>query len=134
MTFVALKPIITRVADISLDENNIIHVIVHADVRVDYEDAIDVALVIKNLGKNKPTLKLIDLRLNGVIEKKAQKLIDSKEIKQKTIARAVILGSFLSSIAKNFFMKMNKPETPTKIFTNYDEAYAWLLSIKKEEG
>ena len=30
----------------------------------------------------------------------------------------------------NFFNDMNKPEVPTKMFTDYDEAYAWLMSMK----
>ncbi len=129
-----MKKIETRTATIFSDENNIVHVVLHPKVKIDYEDALDNALVLKNLSNNKPILKLIDLRGNGTIEKKAQKFIDSVEVKANTIARAVLKGSALNSIVVNFFIKINKPETPTKIFSNYDEAYAWLLSFKKEKG
>ena len=126
----AVNRVKTRTATIFSDENDIIHIIIHPEVRIDYEDAIDNALVIKNLSKNKPSLKLLDMRANFWMDKKAQKFADTKEIKQQTIARAIIKGSMLNSLLVNFFIKLNKPETPTRIFTDHLEAYAWLLSLK----
>ncbi len=130
----AVNKVKTRTATIFSDENNIIHIIIHPNVRIDYEDALDNALVIKNLSKNKPCLKLLDMRANFSMEKKGQKFADSNEVKQQTIARAIIKGSMINSLLVNFFIKLNKPETPTRIFTDQNEAYAWLLSIKEERG
>ncbi len=130
MTFVIVNRIFTRTASIFLDENNILHFAILENVRIDYEDALDNALVIKSLSNNKPILKLIDMRANCTIEKKAQKFIDSNEIKHKTIARAVIKGSLFNRILIKFFMSLNKNSTPTKIFADYDEAYTWLLNLK----
>ncbi len=126
-----MNKITTRTATIFIDENNILQFIIHQDIRIDYEDAIDNALVIKNLTQNLPVLKLIDMRLNCSIEKKAQEFIISSEIKNQTMARAILKGSVLNKVVVNFFIKINKPETPTRIFTNYEEAYGWLLSLKK---
>ena len=132
VTFAFVNRITTRTATIFLDENGILQILIHPDIRIDYEDALDNALVIKNLTNNVSALKLIDMRTNCIIEKKAQKFIDSNEIKYKTIARAVIKNSVLNSLVINFFMKLNQPETPTRFFTNYPDAYRWLLSLKKE--
>jgi hypothetical protein len=125
-----VKKITTRTADIFIDENNILQIIIHKDVTIDYEDAIDNALVIKSLTNNAPSLKLIDMRLNCSIDKKAEKFVKSNEVKYKTIARAIIKGSVLNRLVISFFVKINKPETPTRIFTDYNEAYKWLLSMK----
>jgi len=128
-----VNPIKTRTATIFMDENNIIHIIMHNNVIVDYEDALDNSLVIRSLSGGKKVLKLIDSRCNWSIEKKAKDFIDSKDIKDNTIARAVVKSSVINSKLINFFTKLNRPQIPTKIFTDYDEAYSWLLEIKRAE-
>jgi hypothetical protein len=120
---------ITRTATIHKDENNILHIVMHANVRLDHEDAVDNALVIKSFTKGKKTLKLIDARANFSMDKKAKQFVNTIDVKQ-TIARAVLKGS-LSSLVLSFFTQLSKPETPTKIFSNYDEAYKWLLEFQK---
>ena len=125
-----MKAIETRTASIHIDENNIIHIVIKKDICIDYEDAIDNVLVIKNLTKNNPCLKLIDMRNNCSVEKKASDFVNTQEIKQKTIGRAIIKGFAFNKLLINFLIKLNKPETPTRMFTDYDEAYKWLLSLK----
>jgi hypothetical protein len=116
-----------------MDENNIIHMVMHDNVVLDLEDAMDNALVIRNLSKGNRVLKLIDSRANWTIEKKAREFLNSKEVKDNTIARAVVKSSVVNSKLINFFIKLNKPQFPTKIFTDYEEAYQWLLEIKQVE-
>ena len=99
---------------------------------MDYYDALDHYLVIKNLSGNEPVLKLIDSRADWSIQAKARRFLAGKEVKEKTIARAVVQYSTIKSVLLNFFNEMNKPEVPTKIFTDYDEAYAWLMKMKEQ--
>ncbi len=98
-------------------------------MRLDYEDALDNGLVIKNLSGGKPTLKLIDGRLNFSMDKKAREFIRSMDSKQ-TVARAVVKSSRFSAMIINFYTRISKPTIPTKIFTNYEEAYNWLMQFK----
>ena len=121
----------TRTAKIFKDENSVLHFVMIEGVHLDYEDAIDNALVIKKLTNGKPTLKLVDARANWTIDAKAQTFIRSNEVKDLTIARAVVKNSIFDAILTNFFTKLNRPRVPTKIFTNYEEAYKWLLETKK---
>lgn len=114
-----------------MDENGIIHIAPHEDVNMDYEDALDNNLVVKRLGKGEPILKLIDSRAKWTITKKARSYIQSTEIRDKTIARAVVKNSFLDSLLLIFFLSLNKPRIPTKIFTDYDNAYKWLMNIRR---
>lgn len=104
----------------------------HKNVHVDYEDVLDNLLVIRNLSGNKRVLKLIDSRLNWTIDKKAKKYIETSDVKNKTLARAVLKGSVLNKLVSNLFMNLNEPQIPTKVFTNLDEAYNWLLKFKSE--
>jgi hypothetical protein len=117
----------TNTATIYKDDKGVIHVILHAGVKMDYYDALDHYLVIKNLSGNAPVLKLIDSRNSWSIQPKARKFLAGKEVKEKTIARAILMNSSIKSVLINFFNELNKPEVPTKVFTDYEEAYAWLM-------
>lgn len=119
----------TRTATIYADENGILHIIMREDSRVDHEDALDNLLVVKTYTKGKKALKLIDATAKFKVEKKARELINSVDAKQ-TIARAVLKSSLISKMLLNFFNELNKHETPTKVFSDYDEAYKWLLIMK----
>ena len=120
----------TNTASIYKDDNGVVHVVLYEGAKMDYYDALDHYLVIKNLSGNEPVLKLIDSRVSWSIHSKARKYLAGKEVKEKTIARAVVQNSSLKKMLINFFNDMNKPEVPTKMFTDYDEAYAWLMSMK----
>jgi hypothetical protein len=126
-----MKEVKTRTAKIFMDKNEVLHFVMVENVHLDYDDAIDNALVIKRLTAGKPTLKLVDARVSWTMDKKAQTFLRSNEVKEQTIARAVVKNSFIDSLLINFFSGLSKPKVPTKIFTNYDEAYKWLLSMKK---
>ena len=41
-------------------------------------------------------------------------------------ADAFVLNSMAQKILANFYIKINKPERPTKFFNNADEALIWL--------
>ena len=125
--FALLEKVVTRTAEIFVDENDIIHLVILEGIHLDYYDALDNSLVLRNLSKNKRALKLIDARANYSIDKKARTFIASKELKEKTMARAILVNSTVKKILTNFYLHLNEPEVPAKIFTDYNEAYNWLL-------
>jgi hypothetical protein len=88
----------TRTAIIYLDDNSVLHIDMLDGVDLDYEDALDNALVIKNVTGGQRVLKLIDARADFSINKKAQEFINTADIKQ-TLARAVVRSSKWNSIA-----------------------------------
>ena len=45
-------------------------------------------------------------------------------------AQAILVNNMPSKLLANFFIKYHKPVNPTKIFTDFDEALAWIRSIK----
>lgn len=120
----------TRTAQIYLDENGILHLIMNARVVVDVEDAIDNHLVIKNITQNKPCVRLIDIRKVFKIDKKAKVYIDKKQTQANTIARAILMSSGLRKSTANFFVKFNSNLIPTKFFIDYDEAIEWLRTYQ----
>ncbi len=126
-----MKSIKTRTGEFFVDENDILHAVMFADVVVDYEDAVDNFLVMKNLTNNQPCIKLIDLVNNPSFEKKARTFIRNKEVQSLTIARAVLTGNNVKKLSLNFFLKFNSGKVRAKFFTDYNEAVAWLKTFKK---
>lgn len=121
-----MKCVKTRTGEFFVDENNILNAVMFENVVVDYEDALDNFLVIKDLTNNKATLRLIDLTNNPKFENKAKKFLENKEVQSMAIARAILTGNNIKKVSLNFFIKFNLSKIPTKFFTNYEEAIAWL--------
>jgi hypothetical protein len=119
----------TRTAKIHLDEHNILYLMMNKNALVDYEDAMDNYLVIKSLTNRKPCLKLIDIRGNVTFSVKAKSFLDTKDVQEKTIARAILINSSVKRVTFNFFTQFNSHEIPTKFFINKKEAIEWLIAI-----
>src|SRR3954471_18181694 len=64
----------------------------------------------------------------GVIgmDKEARDYLSSPEANKGLKAGAIILDSEFTSILGNFFLSVNKPNIPAKVFTNVDQAIKWL--------
>lgn len=124
-----MKAVETRTAKILMDEHGVLQILLFENVVVDYEDAIDNALVVRRLTKGKSCLKLIDIRNDVKIEAKAQQYLDSKDVQSKTLARAILINNSVKRLTLNFFIKFNSQQVPTKFFTEKEEAMEWLRGI-----
>lgn len=124
-----MQKVKTRTAEIYLDKETILHIIVLNDVIIDYEDALDNFLVVKRLVKDKHCIKLIDMRCKCRFEAKAKQFIDTKDVQGKTLCRAILINSSVRKVTLNYFLKFNSQKIPTKFFTEYDEAIIWLKNF-----
>jgi hypothetical protein len=121
-----MERIKTRTGEFFVDENTVLHVIMFNDVIVDYEDALDNFLVIKNITNNQPCVKFIDLLNKPKFEKKAKRFLENKEVQTMTKARAILTTNSVQKISLNFFIRFNTSNIPTKFFTDRDEAMLWV--------
>ena len=121
-----MKIIKTRTGEFFIDKNAILHAIMFKGVLVDYEDALDNFLVIKNLTNNTPCVKLIDVSNSPRIDSKAKKFLENKELQTMTKARAILTSNRVKKVSFNFFLQFNSAKVPTKFFIDYDEAINWL--------
>ena len=77
------------------------------------------------LGK-KMTRVLVDMRETTRISREARNHYAGERTASIQRATALLVASPLSAIIANFFMGLNKPQSPTRMFTNEDQAIAWL--------
>jgi hypothetical protein len=105
-----------------------------AGAEVTLADARDnVALCLRmNAGKRRPVL--VDLRVVKSQTADARAYLAGPEGSEVCQAVALLIGSPLSRVMGNFYLGLNKPEVPTRLFTSEQEAQAWLRGFLPKAG
>ena len=112
-------------------EGDILYAVFKPDADVDLEAAKEGIDARKKLQNGKPMLVLGDTSRVWQITSEARKYSSQKEVDAMNKAMAVVTGSSFTAVtAANFYMKINKPSTPTKLFKSRQKALAWLESMK----
>jgi len=75
---------------------------------------------------------LVDLRQLKSISKEARKHFSMKGRESKVIAIAMLVESNLSRRAANFYLSLNKPKVPVKLFNEEVKAEEWCLDFLSE--
>lgn len=109
-----------------LDPRGFVHTHVRAGSEIQLEDAKEnTAMVIAvSGGANYPIL--VDLRKIKSISKEARDHFSMRGRKPNVTAIAMLVSSPLSRIIGNFFLGLNKPTVPTRMFTSEEEGIAWM--------
>lgn len=75
---------------------------------------------------------LVDLRTNPVISAEAREFAASPELQQYISCYAILANELSMKLVGNFFINFHKPEQPTKIFVDVEQARAWLLQQQQK--
>lgn len=89
--------------------------------------AIDLRLKLCN---GQPHLFMMDVTNIKVIDAESRNLLSSEIGTRHLTACAIVSKSAISSMLANFFIKINKPKTPTRFFTDASSAKKWLFSFR----
>tara|TARA_R110001592_G_scaffold45282_5_gene144879 strand:- start:2110 stop:2481 length:372 start_codon:yes stop_codon:yes gene_type:complete len=120
----------TKTANIYI-EDDIVYLIYKAKADVGVDEIEENLNVKTKMQQGKAMKTLVDVREVWQYSKEAREVVSSKRFKKITIAMAVVVGYSLPvKIIANFFMKINKPITPTKLFNNKETALKWLIDYK----
>jgi hypothetical protein len=116
----------TRTQTLSLSEEGIVYAKVKPNVEVGRGDAEEVVRAIRVLvaGKARPTL--IDMGELKFIDREARTYFAGPETATVEAAAALIVRSPIAKAVGNFFLGLNKPLTPTRLFSSEAEALDWL--------
>jgi len=118
------------------------------DVRIELEDGILLAkfkcsFIDLNIAKHSIASRLdstnfipypvvIDIKSVKSITKPSRDFLASEKGCEGIIAAAFLIDSSLGRILGNFFIQINKPLKPAKIFTNEIKAKKWLAKFVKK--
>ena len=113
-----------------VDENHIIHVNYDTTANITLEDAQkEVAFVKKNSGGQK-TLAVVNITKVKSVDQKARQLYAGPETGEVYKATALIVNSPVSKMLGNFFLGLNKPKMPVKLFNSVEEGIKWLKGLE----
>lgn len=65
------------------------------------------------------------------MNKKAKERAKLESSASVTKARAIIVSNSIKAALFKFLQSFNKQDYPQQIFSDYDEAYEWLIQFKK---
>jgi hypothetical protein len=81
------------------------------------------------MGVSLPRPFLMDIRGARALTREARAFYAGAESAALFVATALLVGSPLSRAIGNFFLGLNKPAQPTRLFTAEAEALAWLRTF-----
>lgn len=99
---------------------------VKPSAEVTLEDAKENSIAVNALSEGDSFPLLIDSRNIRSISKEARDFFSMNNRESAVVAFAIIIDSPLSRIIGNFFMGLNKPRVPARLFTGEKEAIKWL--------
>ncbi len=79
----------------------------------------------------KPTLLIVYNQGVVSMDKKAREYLSTGDGVKEVIAAAIVVASPFTSFMANFFVSVNKPKMPVRIFSNAKEALKWLQKFRK---
>ncbi|MEO6305652.1 MAG: STAS/SEC14 domain-containing protein [Bacteroidia bacterium] len=93
---------------------------------VTIKEAIENSIAVTELYKDKKFPLLVDARNIRSMEKEARKHFSTNGRATKINSMAIMVRSPLSRVIGNFFMGLNKPEMPARLFDDESYAVEWL--------
>lgn len=93
---------------------------------IDVDDVKEMRKVYLEFSKGKPFAILLDASQDFTPTDEARKLLASKEYTEKRVAAGFVTTTLANKIIGNFFIKFNKPASPTKLFNDEAAAFTWL--------
>jgi hypothetical protein len=115
-------------------EDDIIMGIFKSDIVLDLEGAKETVKLRKTLTPDKDHLLLVDIRNIKNATRQAREYMGSKEAGEGIRKTAIMIDANFSVILGNIFLKFNKPEVPTRLFTEKAAAIRWLKDSESDKS
>lgn len=131
MSFLNDKIILPK-GQASLIEPGLVQNQINDGIIIEVEDVYAFKKANETLAGNKPYAVLVEVEEMVAVSKESRELTASKDFKRYTVAEAFVIGSLGHKIVANFYMQVNKPHIPTKIFTDRDKAIIWLRQCMRD--
>lgn len=122
----AMESVQTRTQRVWLGEDDILYAKCLPVENHTLEDAFENHNVNRRLCGNMKLPMLTDLRSIGNMSREARIFYASEDNAEIVLAMALLVDNAFSKMMGNFFIRLNKPRFPTKMFTSENAAITWL--------
>lgn len=110
-------------------EDGVFHVVFEKDINMTLECARVVLKQRLKMSEFKDYPLYVDIRGILSIDRNARKYLSSNEGTKNALAAAIHVNNPISKFLGNLFIRVDKPEKPTKLFTDKKNALAWLKKL-----
>jgi hypothetical protein len=114
---------------VKLREDGIIEIEVFNEPEVTVQDIIEGTDYIMEIVAEKKFPVLFIAQKYSIPTKETREYMAKKKSLPYSLADAFVLTSLPQKLLGNFYLKVNKPHRPTKMFTNQKEAVNWLKTF-----
>jgi hypothetical protein len=114
-------------ATLRLRTDGIVHVVFHSHVVLDIPLQLRLLELYRQLTEGRKTPFLFSAMEGVIVTKEARDNAIKLEDQSPVCAVAVLADNLAYRIIANFYLQVNKPKNPYKVFKNQDEAIRWLL-------
>lgn len=122
----------TGSSKIWMDDCGIIHTKYPVKIDVTLESAICDIGVIEKLSKGRKVPLLVNMGNTRSISRDAREYFSGKESVKVMAAAALVVNSAVHRVMGNFFLGINKPPFPLRLFSSEQEALEWLIQFIKK--
>lgn len=114
-----------------MGEDGIARTMVKTASEIVLDDAMENSVVVNGLSGPEKFALIVDTREIKSITKEARDYFSLNGRESRVVAFAIVIGSPLSAIIGNFFMGLNKPRVPVKLFTSEESAIKWCKLVSQ---
>jgi hypothetical protein len=122
-------PLKTNFAKIWIDDHGICHNEYIPETTLSLEESKNELKVISEIADGNPIPILVYLINVKSIPRECRELYASEGTAKIISGAALLIGSPVSRVIGSFFLGLNKPRVPVKLFTSKSDAIKWLLKF-----
>jgi len=120
----------TSIAEVWRAANGVIHILFTSDGTHSLPEAKEIVAAHNALAEGRPRPVLADIRgVQQGANLAARKYYVSDESARYKSGMAMLIRSPLQRMLGNIFFKLNRPPYPSRLFSDEEDAMAWLLSL-----
>lgn len=116
-----------------LREDGVVHYVSRDGAALDAENTLELFAAYRSLAGDGPHLILSDIRGVRSSTSESRALATTEDATALHRAAGVIVGSRLTRMMGNLFLRLNRPGYPTRLFSDEASALAWLHAIEQAE-
>ena len=116
----------SEIGEVTVRETSLVYSKAFSGVEIGLKEAKDYLSMVEYLTQNKSHISVIDISGIKYISNEARNFLASNSSKWgKTVGVALIVNSFTARMVSNFFLTVNKPSYPIKVFSDTLLAQQW---------
>lgn len=104
-----------------------VHAVMKQGCQMELADAQENVAAIFALAGGRRSRVLVDMRGVRSQSREARQYFAGPEAEKATRAVALLIGSPVSRVLANFFLRLTNQQIPTALFTSEEAAIAWLM-------